>query len=475
LTTVQNLAKNNLLLFFSQIISLFFGLFNVAYMARYLGAGDFGVLSVALAFTGIFGLIGDLGLSSLTTREVSRNRSLAPKYLGNILLIKVFLAIITFAIVALVVNGLGYSEKTIIVVYIITLSTILTNFTQMFNSIFQAFEIFEYISISVILSSVLMTLGIFFAMEQKFGLIYFAFIYPTVSVIILAYSAFICLKKFVIPSLNIDWVFWKRVVLESIPFWLNTVFVVIYFKIDMVMLSKMSGDTAVGLYSASYRLIDALSFIPAVLMSTMYPLFSKFHVSSIDSLDFAFKKSFKCLSIIAIPIGVGTTILAEKIIVFIYGVQYIPSSIALQILIWASVLGFLNNSPATYLSSTNRQRILMIITCLGAILNIVLNFALIPKFSYTGAAIATVCSELVVGLLLIYTLRKTHTLPVRFFDIIPKSIISGIFMGVFLVIFYKYPLIMLILVAAILYFIVLYIVNGFEQEDLNLFNQALGR
>lgn len=475
MTTVKSIAKNSLFLLSGQVTSIVFGFFYFVYMARYLGAEDLGILSFALSFTVILGLIGDLGLSSLMTREVSRNQSLAPKYLGNILVIKLFLAILTFVVVASVINTLGYSEQTIKVVYIITLSNIATNFTQIFTSIFQSFERFEFQSLGVILNSILMMFGIFFGIEQNFDLIYFSFVYLIVNVIIFAYSFLVCLRKFAVPSLKIDWTFWKQIISESIPFWLNSVFVIIYFKIDMVMLSMMSGDAAVGWYSASYRLIDSLGFIPVVLMSTMYPVFSKFHVSSRDSLEFAFKKSFKFLTIIAIPIGIGTTILAERIILLVYGVQYSSSIAALQILIWASVLSFINYTPATYLTSTNRQRTLMIFTFLGAILNIFLNFILIPRFSYNGAAIATVSTELVVGLLMIFSIRNVQNLSVLLSDIILKSLVAGTVMGVFLLIFPNYILILMILFAAILYFIALYVINGFEKEDINLFNQVLGR
>ncbi|MCC4770978.1 oligosaccharide flippase family protein [Methanosarcina sp. DH2] len=475
MTTVRKIARNSLFLLSGQIVNLVFGFFYFVYMARYLGAEDLGVLSLALSLSIIIGLLGDIGLSSLMAREVSRNQSLAPKYLGNIFFIKVILAIVTFGVVATVTNILGYSEQTIKVIYLITLSNIATSFTQTFNSIFQAFERFEYQSIGMILNSTLMLIGIFFAVKHNFDLIYFAFIYLIVNVIILVYSFIFCLWKFTIPSLKIDWIFWKQTILESIPFWLNSVFVVIYFKVDMVMLSTMDGDTVVGWYAASYRLIDALGFIPAVLMSTMYPVFSKFHISSKESLEFAFKKSFKFLTILAIPIGIGTTLLAENIILSIYGSEYTPSVIALQILIWASVLSFINYTPATYLTSTNKQRMLMILTFMGAILNVVLNFILIPLLSYNGAAIATVCTELVVGLLMINRIHRVQDLSFLFSDVIFKSLIAGIFMGIFILFFRDYSFILLILSAAILYFIVLYIINGFEKEDINLFNQALGR
>ena len=107
MNTVQRIAKNTVVLLVSDIISKALGFFYVMYTARYLGAEGFGVLSFALAFTGIFGVFTDLGLQQLTVREVARNRSLAGKYLGNIAVMKLILVIITFGLMALTINLLG--------------------------------------------------------------------------------------------------------------------------------------------------------------------------------------------------------------------------------------------------------------------------------------------------------------------------------------------------------------------------------
>ena len=129
------------------------------YTARYLGAAGFGILSFALAFTGIFGVFTDLGLQQLTIREVARDKSLASKYLGNIAVMKLILVIITFGLIALTINLLGYPEQTIKVVYLVALSIIFSAFSGMFYSIFQAYEKMEYQSVGQILSSALMLSG----------------------------------------------------------------------------------------------------------------------------------------------------------------------------------------------------------------------------------------------------------------------------------------------------------------------------
>lgn len=155
--------------------------------------------------------------------------------------------------------------------------------------------------------------------------------------------------------------------------------------------------------------------------------------------------------------------------------EYSPSVTALQILIWASVLSFINYTPATYFNSIDKQRTLMMFTFVGAILNLILNFILIPQFSYKGAAVATVSTELVVGLLLISNMHRIQNLSSLLRDLIFKSLIAGAVMGIFLLIFQNCTLILLILFAAILYFTALYIINGFEKEDISLLNQVLGR
>jgi O-antigen/teichoic acid export membrane protein len=454
-----------------QIISIIFGFFYNIYTARYLGAEGFGVLSFALAFTGIFGLLGDLGLSTLAIREVARDKSLSSKYLGNITSIKLFLVIITFGVIGISINILDYPQQTINVVYIIAASTLLTNLTQIFSSMFQAYEKLEYLSIGRVINGVLMLIGAFIAIKQNLSIVSFVSIYLFVNGIVLLYSICICSWKFVLPTLRIDFIFWKKIIKESLPFWLTSVFVIIYFRIDMVMLSLMKGDVVVGWYAASYRLIDALSFIPSVFMSVMYPVFSRYHVNSKKSLELSFEKSYRFLIIIAIPIGIGTTLLAEEIINLVYGDEYIPSVIALQILIWASVLSFINYTPATFLNSTNNQRKLMIFTSYGALLNIILNFVLIPSLSYSGAGIATVITEFVVGILMISQIRKVQNISSLLSGIIKKSLIAGSIMGVFIIMFKSYSIFVLIIPASIIYFIVLFIVRGLEKEDLNLLNQ----
>jgi len=218
MNTVQRIAKNTGVLLISQIASYIIGFFFIMYTARYLGAEGFGILSFALAFTGIFGVFSDLGLSTLTVREVARDKSMAQKYLGNIAVMKVILVVITFGLIAIMINLLGYPEQTIKVVYLVALSVIFGAFSGMFNLIFQAYEKMEYVSVGRILSSALMLSSALFAISQGFSVVGFASIYFIVSAVVLGYSFAVCVRKFVLPKIEVDWSFWRPTIKEALPF-----------------------------------------------------------------------------------------------------------------------------------------------------------------------------------------------------------------------------------------------------------------
>jgi len=474
MNTVQRIAKNTGVLLISQIASYIIGFFFIMYTARYLGAAGFGILSFALAFTGIFGVFSDLGLGILTIREVARDKTLASKYLGNIAVMKIFLVVITFGLIALTINLLGYPEQTIKVVYLVALSVIFGAFSGMFNSVFQAYEKMEYQSLGHILSSALMLSGALFAISQGFSVVGFASIYFLVSVVVLGYNFTVCAWKFVLPKIEVDWGFWKPTIKEALPFGLSSIFVVIYYWIDSVMLSLMQGNEVVGWYNAAYRLIMVLLFIPSILNVSIFPVMSQFYVASKDSLRFAFEKYFKYMAIVGIPIGVGTTLLADRIILLIFGIEYTNSIIALQILVWSSVFIFLSGAFARLLESSNRQMTITKITGICMVENIVLNLAIIPKFSYVGASVTTAITEFTALILCImvsskigYGISKSNLLDIS------KVLIASLLMGILIVYLNDLNLLILVLLSAAFYFIVLYLFRVFKEEDAKLLKRIV--
>lgn len=160
--TAKIIAKNTSLLFFSQVLASILFFFSTLYSARYLGTTGFGILSTALALTVILGLLSDLGLGTLTTREIARNKSLAKKYIGNLLVMKIMLAFLTFGSIILV-SKLFYSTEVLEVTCILAISVILDSFSNIFYSVFQGYEKMEYQSLGRVFGTILIFLGVIIA------------------------------------------------------------------------------------------------------------------------------------------------------------------------------------------------------------------------------------------------------------------------------------------------------------------------
>lgn len=471
MNSVRKIARNTTFLFLSQIFSYLFGFLYVMYSARYLGADGFGILSFAIAFTGIFGFLADLGLSSLSVREVSRDKSLANKYLGNIVIIKSLLSIATFVLIIVLINLLGYPQLTIIVVYLLAISTILACFSDIFNSIFQAHQKMEYISFGQIINNLMLLIGALLAIYLNGNVISFAFAYLIANMAYFIYSVVTCVTLFVWPKIEIDLQFWKLILIEAIPISLSIIFSVVAFRIDTVILSLIKGNLAVGFYSASYKLIEALMIIPIVFTSAMYPVFSSLFKSSDTYLELSYKKSIRYLTIIGIPIAFGTAALSNKIILLIYQSGYSQSIIILQILVWAIPFIFISYISRTLLISINQQKLLLKIVFICMITNIILNFILIPQFSYLGASIVTVVTEFLSFILCFHYLTK-FICKIKIQSLVIKPIIGSIIMALF-ILYTDLNLFLQIFISIIIYFTILTILKTFSKEDLNLIKHIL--
>ena len=469
--TIKTLAKNTAVLSISTIFSLIMGLFTVLYTARYLGSEGFGILSLALSITAIFGVFLDIGLSSLTTREVSRNKPLASKYIENIAVIKILLSVLTFGIIILAVNLIGYPSNVINIIYLITISVIFGSFTGMFNSIFQAFEKMEYISIGTIMNATIMLIGTLIFIYYKLDIYALASLYLLSNGIVLIFAFTIFSWKFFFPKVGIDLTFWKPTLKEAISFGLSGIFIVIYFYIDSVLLSIMVSESAVGIYSAAYRLVFVLLFIPNVFIMSIFPIMSQHFKSSKELLELEYEKSFKYLFAIAIFIFIYGFTFADKIILIIYGTGFNQSILTLQILIFVIPIIFITSLFGTVFGAINKQRFVVIVTGVNALINISLNIILIPKFSYLGASIATVLTE-GLGFILLFTYLSKNFLNISIKSNILKTILSGIVTSLLI---YYLKISINWIVAAILgvfvYILILYILKIITNEDIEIFKK----
>ncbi|MFQ5714321.1 MAG: flippase [Candidatus Scalinduaceae bacterium] len=436
------------------------------YIARKLGGENFGKLSFAYSFTGMCIIVADFGLNTILIRNVSRQKELTREYIGNVFVLKIVLSLISVSGIGLFVLFTDYPGEVITILVIFGGVMFFRALVDFFCAIFNAYERMDREAflkgtsqILLFLSgTVILTLGFgLFGLSNVFLIVYL------ISSMIGFYMVYEGIAN-IHPSFNLR--FWKYLLRESLPLALTVVFTVIYFKIDIVMLSLIRGDNIeIGWYSAAMRLIELIGVVPALIVSALFPILSGLYKNSIDSLKKAYKTSFKYLLVIALPVAVGTLLLSERFIYIIYGKEYVKTIPALQILVFALIFIFVNYILMNILVAVDKQKINAIVAGTCVFVNITLNLCLIPYYGYLGAGFATVITEIVLFAMSLYFVSK-YVCKFNVIALFIRPLISVIIMGAFIVVILtKLNLAFIIVVSALIYFSCLLLFKHFTSDD----------
>jgi O-antigen/teichoic acid export membrane protein len=467
MSTAKLLIKNTAILTTGEVLSRILSFFLIIIIARHLGDEGLGKYSFAFAFVVIFSLLSDFGISTFMTREIAKNKGLAQKIFSNALSVKILLGAFSALIPVLVIYFLDKVIDVKAAVFFAALASLLNYVTLTFRCVINAYEVQIYQSIYIITERVVAFLLALIFIWQGYGLVAICSVFAISNFIALFVVSILVDRKIKKVKLEFDFGFIKWMLAKSMPFWFTVIFITIYFKIDTVMLTFMRGYEETGWYNASYKIIDALFFIPTTVITIVFPAMSKFHLKSQKTLSLLYEKSFYYLFALALPIAIGTSILSSRIIGFVYKNEFTNSVVALNILIWVIVLTFVNYLMGFLLNSIEKQKLFTLTTGLTAVFNIILNFILIPYYGFVGAAIATIASEAINFLLLYYFTSKSG-FKIDLLVLAIKPIIAGLIMLLVLYNLAFLHIFIIIPVSAALYFAALIIIGGIYKDDLGL-------
>ena len=469
----RTILKNAGVLFIAELVNKGLSFFLIVAIARYLGEAGLGKYSFAFALAGLFAIGADLGLTTYLTREIARDKKKASELISNMLGIKLVLAAVTTVTPMIVIHFIEKSPEVQVSVYLAAAATGILNLTTVFNTIFNAFEKLEHVAIANLVERIL-TVGLgILLMTKGLGIIGLVFAYLISYFAVFIYLLMTSLRQ-VKFGIRLDYQTSKKLIINSMPFWFTSLFITIYFRIDTVILQMMTDYVQVGLYNAAFKALDSLYFVPYAIITAVFPAMSRLHATDHKMLQAVYQKAFYYLMLLALPIGIGTTLLAARIIPLIYGEQFISATLALQILIWAEVIIFVSSLTGYLLNAVNKQTTFTYTTAIAAAFKIILNIILIPKIGYIGAAISTVATELVVFTILYYFAFKegySANLKAKF----TKPILACIIMGAAIILLWNLNIILLIGLAGIIYFAAILAMKGIEKEETDLIKGILRR
>lgn len=471
MVSVRRIAANTISLSIAEVIVKVAQFIIFVYVARQLGNAIFGRFNFAYSFSLIAVIFTDIGINYMIIREISRKKELLNKFIVNSLLIKTALGILVFILSIVALNVLNYPKDTRILVYLLLLYMFLRSGTELLFSVFKAFERMHYEAVIKSLGIVLILAFGIGSLVLSRSIVVFGLLFVVIEFFVFLATFAVVAAKFVKIKPDFDFAFAKKIIMLAFPFTLAVVFSGIYFYIDTIMLSLMKGDVPVGIYSASYNIALALLFIPGMYSFAIYPILSSNYEKFKKKVAFIYERSFKYLYILGLPISLGLFIIARNIILFVYGLDYSPSIIALKILAWFILFKFLSYLTGTVLSSINKQKFRMYSQGTAAALNLGLNLILIPKYSYIGAGIATLASEIFLFLLtFIFVSRHFHAFNAM--KILYKPAIACLAMAM-AVFFLEINMFAIIAIGAAVYFAVLFLLKAFDRQDFLLVKKLL--
>jgi O-antigen/teichoic acid export membrane protein len=473
MSSAKLVVKNTSLLLFTSVLGRILSFVLIIFIANYLGDVGLGKYSFAFAFAGMISVFSDFGITTSMIKDIAKSKVGIKNYFSNVISMKLLFSLLTLGGSCIAIILVAKATDVIFSVFLVAIALFFDNITLAVKSIFTAYERLEYFSFVELMERIIAALLGVLVLWRGYGLI------PLIFVFVLSYltsfilSLFLVIKKFTRFTLKFDFKLWKRLFRKSLPFWFTTLFMSIYFRVDTIMLAAMKGYAVVGWYNAAYKIIDAISFIPFVVIAAIFPTMSKFHVTSRNLLEVLYQKAFYYLFLLAVPIGIGVTLLADRFILFVYKQQFTNSALALQILVWALVFMFVNYLMGYLLNSINKQKLFTYSAGICVLVNIIINLILIPLYSYAGAAIATVATEFVnFGLLLYFTFRSKYFL--NFFKLL-KPVAAGILMGLFVLSISRFHIFYIVPLAAGVYFAVLLIIKGIGKEEFDLARSFIGK
>jgi O-antigen/teichoic acid export membrane protein len=467
MNAIKNFLKNASLLIISQTIAMALGFSYMMYMARYIGVKGFGEISFALTFASFLGILIDFGLSSIVTRDVARDKSIAGSYIGNIIIFKLVFLFTSVFLIVILSKFAHYNIHSNYIIFLVTLSVMLASISLSFSSIFQAIQRMEYLFIANILNSVVMFVGVITVAEQNWGIEGIGYLYLLAAIFGVIINYLIYVKNFKKFDFYLNYDLLRKLLDASYPLFISGLIYAFSLKLDVVMLLMLKGDLAVGYYSGAYKIIELLMFIPAIVGTAILPILSNLYTTSQKSIIKYYKYSFECLLIIGLPLTFGIYSVAERIIYLIYGDEFHLSIIALQILIWAIPFIYLSLIINIFLISINKQNIILKFNLFSVTVNIILNLILIPRFGFIGASFCAVITSIIL-FALEFKMASKYIVKYGNYRFILKLIVSSVMVSLYIMYSKNVNILLLAINSIVIYIALLFVLKLYTKKDINM-------
>lgn len=475
MNVVRRVARNISYLFACQAASRLLGLALNLVLARRLADAGYGRYSLILVIVAIAGMAADFGTASIIVREISRRRGESSSLLAATLVLRLVTTLLASTGVIVVVFAAGVEPEFALPLAIATIAIIPTSLSTAFEAALQGFERMDLSAVADVVFSVALTAVGIAVVVGGGGVTGMTVAYLGASLVRLAYSA-IVYRRLVsgLEGAGGSWRFsrgrFRRLAVESFPvlYWQLVSFA--YYKVDVLMIGAFRTEAEVGWYAAAYKLFEVPVMFGWLAVQTLLPLMSRMFYESKQNLVLLFGKAMKYIWVVGLGTAAGMAVFSPAVIRLLLPPEYEPAvnvlrvlGVSLPLMVGCVLFGSL-------FISMEVQRRMAKWSLLSLAVNLGLNLVLIPRYGIMGAAVATLCSE-VVSFVVSYGFTAHYLGHVRFREVFlaPLLALGMALAAMFLLVGYSIPV--AAVAGAAIYMAALLILRVVTQEDLGYFRR----
>jgi O-antigen/teichoic acid export membrane protein len=394
-----------------RFVNLALGVIVTLVIVRSLGTHGFGAWSTLLAVTQIAANLGELGLGQVAVSRSAAEPERESSWLGALLFLRLLLAL-PIALASVLAVLLIAPNATARLAGILLSCTLLLAAPSALGAVFQLRVRNDISTALLTLNSVVWAGAVVAVAATSGGIVWFAGAMVAVSALTSVVTVMVALRM---TRVHMHGTRELQRTLARVGLTVGAagIFVTLYVRLDQILVLEFAGVAQAGLYGAAYRILDQVQFIPASVMTTLFPMIASAYPTDLRRVRHLIQTAAEFLTIASLPILAFTVVAAHRIVGLLFGSQFLGATPALPILMGAFVaisFGYLTGSMVIVLGL---QRRFLLYAALGLVVNAVLNVLLIPPYGFQAAAWITLATELVVMVLITRDITRTLSMTPR--------------------------------------------------------------
>ncbi len=379
---------------------------------RHLSLDQFGAFSLIFGILGMLSMVTDMGLGRIAVSMLIDDAEQRPRTAGSYILLRTSLGVLGYALAVGIVAVGGYGTITIQAAAVAAFTVVFDTIASAYSVIYQVSERMAIPSIGTVLGAGSQMLVVSILITGDAGLVQFMIPAVVASAVNMTVRI-VGVHRIMRPRFIVDLGLWGHLLKEAIPISVGNAMTTLYYRIDVIMLSQLATLAAVATYSVAYKFVDIVNMIPWAISTAALPVLVRYWPQDPKGFDRVVLQVCRLLAAIGGLISAGFIALAQDVVPLLYGQEYANAANAAKVVVVSQCVSFAAAAALLILIAAGNHRRFPWIATGGLAFNVGVNFVMIPRYSYMGAAWTTLATDALMGVAMWWEVYRTKVMSLR--------------------------------------------------------------